>query len=72
MMNSIIGMINKNGIDKINTNIRGPATIMVAMVVITRFAFWKLVLGIFNDEYIILMISSTIAIKKLAGVSNGS
>ena len=39
MMNSIIGMINKNGIDKINSNIRGPATIMVAMVVITRFAF---------------------------------
>lgn len=40
-MNSIIGMINKNGIDKINTNIRGPATIMVATVIITRFAFYS-------------------------------
>lgn len=72
MMNSIIGIISKNGIDKINNSIRGPATIIVVMVVITIFAFWKLVLGVFNAEYIMLMIRSTIAIKKLAGVSNGS
>ena len=38
-MNIIIGIINKNGRDKIDSNIRGPATIMVIMIVITRFAF---------------------------------
>ena len=71
-MNIIIGIINKNGRDKIDSNIRGPATIMVIMIVITRFAFWKLVLGVFNAEYIILMISITIAIKELAGISYGN